>query len=83
MHEDFYRFISTAYDRPRFVLHFRTDVPLSLRCLLYVPEGKPGLFELSREAQVGVSLYSRKVLIKNKADNIIPPWLRFLKGKQA
>jgi TNF receptor-associated protein 1 len=25
-------------------------------------------------------LYSRKVLIKNKADNIIPPWLRFLKG---
>lgn len=25
-----------------FILHFNTDVPLSLRCVLYVPEGKPG-----------------------------------------
>lgn len=36
---------------------------------------------MSRESQVGVSLYSRKVLIKSKADNIMPNWLRFMKGK--
>jgi hypothetical protein len=30
---------------------------------------------------VGVALYSRKVLIKNKTDNILPKWLRFVKGK--
>lgn len=40
-----------------------------------------GLFEMSRESKVGVSLYSRKVLIKSKADNIMPNWLRFMKGK--
>ena len=78
-HNEFYRFVSGSYDLPRFTLHFRTDVPLSLRCLLYVPDGKPGLFDMGRE-DVGVSLYSRKVLIKNRADNIIPQWLRFLKG---
>jgi hypothetical protein len=40
-----------------------------------------GLFEMSRDTETGVSLYSRKVLIKNKTDNILPKWLRFVKGK--
>lgn len=41
-----------------------------------------GLFELSKDGDVGVALYSRKVLIKSKTDNILPKWLRFVKGKQ-
>lgn len=36
---------------------------------------------MSRDTEMGVSLYSRKVLIKNKTDNILPKWLRFVKGK--
>lgn len=80
MHDEFYRFIGTSYDRPRFTLHYKTDAPLTLRALLYFPEGKPGLFELSRDTETGVSLYSRKVLIKSKTDNILPKWLRFVKG---
>lgn len=79
-HDEFYRYLSGAYDVPRFTLHFRTDVPLGIRCLLYVPEGKPGLFEMSRESDVaGVALYSRRVLIKPRAE-ILPKWLRFVKG---
>ena len=27
-HEDFYRYISNAYDKPRFVHHFRADAPM-------------------------------------------------------
>ncbi|KAL1472273.1 hypothetical protein MTO96_023085 [Rhipicephalus appendiculatus] len=77
-HDEFYRYISGAFDVPRFTVHFCTDVPLSIRCLLYIPEGKPGLFDMSREND-GVALYSRKVLIKPKAE-ILPKWLRFVKG---
>lgn len=79
MHDEFYRFIANSFDRPRFTLHYIADAPLSVRALLYFPEGKPGLFELSRDADVGVALYCRKVLIKSKAD-ILPKWLRFVKG---
>ncbi|XP_071452756.1 heat shock protein 75 kDa, mitochondrial [Hetaerina americana] len=80
MHDEFYRFVSNSYDRPRFSLHYTTDAPLSIRALLYIPEGKPGLFEMSRDTEVGVALYSRKVLIKSRAENILPKWLRFVKG---
>lgn len=41
-HQEFYRYISGSYDLPRFVLHYKADVPLSIRALLYFPEGKPG-----------------------------------------
>uniref|UniRef100_A0A2A4K4C1 Heat shock protein 75 kDa, mitochondrial n=1 Tax=Heliothis virescens TaxID=7102 RepID=A0A2A4K4C1_HELVI len=79
-HIEFYKYISQSYDKPRYTLHYKTDVPLSIRAILYVPEGKPGLFELSRDSDVGVALYSRKILIKSKAENILPKWLRFVKG---
>lgn len=74
------RYVSSSYDQPRYTLHYTTDVPISIHALLYFPEGKPGLFELAREGETGVALYSRRVLIKNKTDNILPKWLRFVKG---
>ena len=42
MHDEFYRFVGNSFDRPRFTLHYKTDAPLTLRALLYFPEGKPG-----------------------------------------
>lgn len=35
---------------------------------------------MSRENESGIALYTRKILIKNKTDNILPKWLRFVKG---
>lgn len=35
---------------------------------------------MSRESNSGIALYSRNVLIKSKADNLLPKWLQFIKG---
>ena len=45
-HEQFYRFIANAYDKPRYTLHYKTDAPLNLRCVFYVPEYKPSKYLL-------------------------------------
>lgn len=37
-HEEFYRYVAQAYDKPRYTLHYRTDAPLNIRSLFYVPE---------------------------------------------
>jgi len=79
-HEEFYKYVANAFDKPRFTLHYRTDAPMDIRALLYFPENRPGMFETSRDAEAGVALYCRKVLIKSKADNLLPKWLRFVKG---
>ncbi|XP_005990726.1 heat shock protein 75 kDa, mitochondrial [Latimeria chalumnae] len=79
-HEEFYRFIAQAYDKPRYTLHYKTDAPLNIRSIFYVPEMKPSMFDVSREMGSSISLYSRKVLIQTKATDILPKWLRFLRG---
>lgn len=78
-HAEFYRFIAHAYDDPQYRLQYRTDSPLSIRALLYVPERHSELFGMGR-MEPGVSLYSRKVLIQAKSKNLLPEWLRFVKG---
>uniref|UniRef100_A0A8C2HP04 Heat shock protein 75 kDa, mitochondrial n=1 Tax=Cyprinus carpio TaxID=7962 RepID=A0A8C2HP04_CYPCA len=45
-----------------------------------VCEQKPSMFDVSREMGSSVALYSRKVLIQTKATDILPKWLRFLRG---
>ncbi|XP_003450104.1 heat shock protein 75 kDa, mitochondrial [Oreochromis niloticus] len=79
-HEEFYRYIAQAYDKPRYTLHYRADAPLNIRSIFYVPEAKPSMFDVSREMGSSVALYSRKVLIQTKATDILPKWLRFLRG---
>lgn len=37
-HEEFYRYIAQAYDKPRYTLHYKTDAPLNIRSIFYVPE---------------------------------------------
>lgn len=79
-HTEFFRYIGNTFDIPRYKLHFKTDVPLSLRTVLYFPESRPGLFEMSRDAETGISLYTRKILIQSKTDLMLPKWLRFVRG---
>ena len=35
---------------------------------------------MSRETDVAVTLYSKKVMVLAKANHILPRWLRFVKG---
>uniref|UniRef100_A0A8C5LEU0 Heat shock protein 75 kDa, mitochondrial n=1 Tax=Jaculus jaculus TaxID=51337 RepID=A0A8C5LEU0_JACJA len=79
-HEEFYRYIAQTYDKPRYTLHYKTDAPLNIRSIFYVPETKPSMFDVSRELGSSVALYSRKVLIQTKAADILPKWLRFIRG---
>ncbi|RKP25624.1 TNF receptor-associated protein 1, isoform CRA_d [Syncephalis pseudoplumigaleata] len=78
-HTEFYRFVASTWDRPRFRLHYKTDAPLSINSLLYVPGNHAEQFGMER-MDPGVSLYSRKVLIQSKSAALLPGWLRFVKG---
>lgn len=77
-HQEFYRFIANAWDDPQYTLHFKTDSPLAISSVLYVPEKHMEL--LGEQTKPGVSLYSRKVLIQPESAGILPHYLRFIKG---
>lgn len=76
---EFYKFQAHAYDEPRLRLHFSADAPLAINALLFVPKENTEKLGFSR-LEPSVSLYCRKVLIDAKPKDILPEWLRFLKG---
>lgn len=78
-HREFYQFISKSYDSPQYTLHFQTDMPLNLRSIFYIPETHMEKYGMGRQ-EIGVSLFSREVLIQGKCRGLVPDWLRFVKG---
>ncbi|OAM89255.1 molecular chaperone HtpG [Termitidicoccus mucosus] len=76
---EFYKFQAHAYDDPRLRLHFSADAPLSINALLFVPKENTERYGLAR-LEPAVSLYCRKVLIDARPKDLLPEWLRFLKG---
>ncbi len=76
---EFYKFQGHATDAPRYRLHFSADAPLSINALLFVPQENTERLGFAR-LEPSVALYCRKVLIDAKPKDLLPEWLRFLKG---
>jgi HSP90 family molecular chaperone len=76
---DFYKYIANAIDDPLDVYHFRADAPIDIKALFFVPSFHSEKYGMSR-MEPGVSLYSRKVLIEANSPDILPDWMRFIKG---
>lgn len=78
-YNEFYKFIGNAGTEPMFRLHFSADAPLAINALLFVPQENFETFGFGK-MDPGVNLYCQRILIDQHSKNILPEWLRFLKG---
>jgi len=78
-YEEFYKLIGHDFEAPMYRLHFSADAPLAIRALLFVPKRNfeaPG----TSRGETQVHLYSRKILIDSEPKELLPEWMRFVKG---
>lgn len=76
---EFYRHCSHAFDAPWHVMHNRVEGKLNHTSLLFVPTAQPfDLFEPERKSHV--KLYVNRVFISETTNDLIPAYLRFLRG---
>jgi molecular chaperone HtpG len=78
-YNEFYKFIGNASTDPMYRLHFSADAPLAINALLFVPSENFEVFGFGK-VDPGVNLYCQRILIDQHSKNILPDWLRFLKG---
>ena len=78
-YERFYEQIANTKIPHKYQLHYSTDVPLAIKALLYIPSSHSEKMGMPQD-QIKVDLYSRKVLIKSNCQELIPSYLRFVKG---
>lgn len=64
----------------KYLIHFSTDIPRDIKTIMYIPKSNPEKFGMNSEEAGGLSLYSKKVLIKAKCVELLPRYLRFMRG---
>lgn len=78
-YKEFYQFVGHDFDEPMFRLHYSVDAPLMINSLLFVPKRNMESMGLGK-MESDVSLYCKKVLIESKSKDLLPEWMRFVKG---
>ena len=78
-YNEFYKHVGHDFEDPLAYVHSKVEGKLEYTSLLYVPARAP--FDLwDREARHGIKLYVRRVFIMDDAEQLIPSYLRFVRG---
>lgn len=79
-YKDFYKHISHDWNAPLRWLTFKAEgASNEFSALLYLPE-KPGFDLYMPNSSRGINLYVKRVFIMNDCEDLIPEYLRFVKG---
>ena len=76
---DFYKNITYDMDAPLAWTHNRVEGRVQYTQLLYIPKKAP-VDLYTREQQHGLKLYVKRVFIMDEAEQLLPMYLRFVKG---
>jgi len=78
-YKEFYKHVGHDYDEPLAWSHARVEGRQEYTQLLYIPTHAP--FDLwDRNARHGIKLYVRRVFIMDDAEQLMPLYLRFVRG---
>jgi molecular chaperone HtpG len=78
-YQAFYKHLTHDADEARMWAHNKVEGNIEYTSLLYLPKRAPfDLFE--REQKGGVQLFVKRVFIMDKAAELLPPYLRFMRG---
>jgi molecular chaperone HtpG len=78
-YKEFYHHVAHSFDEPWLTLHGKAEGVLEYSFLLFVPAAKPfDLFDPERKSRL--KLYVRRVFITDEGTELVPAYLRFVKG---
>ena len=78
-YKSFYNQIGGSYDEPYLTLHNKTEGAIDFTQLLFIPSSPPfDLFDPERKSKL--QLYINRVFITDDCEDLVPKWLRFIKG---
>ena len=78
-YKDFYKHLSSDMTEPLKVLPLKAEGAFEYEALLFIPSHAPyDLFYHAAES--GLRLYARRVMVMDKCEELLPRYLRFIKG---
>jgi molecular chaperone HtpG len=78
-YNEFYKHISHDFSDPAKVIHYRAEGTSEFAALLYIPSKVP-MDIFYKEYKMGPALYVKRVQIMDHCEQLLPLYLRFVKG---
>lgn len=78
-YKEFYKNICKDFKDPVKTIHYKAEGTTEFSALMFIPESKPWNYDYE-DADKGLSLYVKRVLIMNNCEELLPTHLRFVKG---
>lgn len=78
-YDDFYKFVSGNFDKPLDRLHLNIEGNINFKAVLFIPETAPQNF-FADENRKTLQLYVNRVFIQDDNKDILPEYLKFVKG---
>lgn len=76
---EFYKFITHDYQEPMAHLHLNIEGTVNFKSLLFIPATAPNNM-FSQEFDKGLHLYTNRVFIQEDSKNLLPDYLKFVRG---
>lgn len=78
-YSEFYKHVTHDFADPLKTIHFRAEGTTEFSALVYLPKKAP-MNILYQDFKSGPALYVRRVQIMENCEELVPVWLRFVKG---
>ena len=79
-YSEFYKHLSHDMNDPAETIHYNAEGAIEFKALLFIPEKRPFDLMMNNDPKAHLNLYVQRVFISNEFDNLLPGYLRFIKG---
>ena len=79
-YSEFYKHLSHDQNDPAEIIHYNAEGAIEFKALLFIPEKRPFDMMNNHDPKAHLNLYVQRVFISNEFDNLLPGYLRFVKG---
>lgn len=78
-YKEFYQHLTHDWNEPLKTVHYKAEGTMEFNALLYIPGKKPWNYNM-RDMEFGLNLYIKRVFIMSNCKDLLPTYLRFVKG---
>ena len=78
-YKEFYRHLSHDWTDPLEIIHINAEGKTEYNALMYIPS-QAGMDLFIPEKKSGMQLYVKRIFIMDNCEELMPPYLRFIKG---
>jgi len=79
-YDEFYKQVARDFEAPLKTIHVAAEGAMEFKALMFIPAHRPMDWMMGAQPKAGLDLYVKRVLIQHQCEELLPTYMRFVKG---